>query len=351
MSLEVKIKKTLGKFRLDMAFEADSGILALLGASGSGKSMTLKCIAGIETPDEGRIVLDGQVLFDSSAKINLTPQKRNVGYLFQQYALFPNMTARQNIACAIKGPRDIRKKTADEFISSMYLDGLGDKYPSELSGGQQQRVALARILAGSPQILLLDEPFSALDSYLQWRLEMELTDTLAAFGGLTLFVSHNRDEVYRISNNVCVIDNGKSEPVIPVAELFESPGTVPAALLSGCKNYSRAEKRSENSVFAADWNTELVTSETVRDDICFVGVRSHYIRPACVGDANILSCSIKRVTPELFETAVMLLPDGAESGSDYAFIRMDIAKTAWDTLDNSKEFSISIDPRDILLLK
>ena len=351
MALEVKIKKTLGKFRLDMDFEADSGILALLGASGSGKSMTLKCVAGIETPDEGRIVLDGQVLFDSSAKINITPQKRNVGYLFQHYALFPNMTARQNIACAVKGDRAARKRTADEFISSMYLEGLGDKYPRELSGGQQQRVALARILAGSPRILLLDEPFSALDSYLQWRLEMELKDTLAAFDGLTLFVSHSRDEVYRICDNVCVIDDGKSEPVIPVIELFENPGTVPSALLSGCKNYSRAEKRSDNSVFAADWGVELVTSGDIHDDVRFIGVRSHYVRPACAGDANILPCSVSRVTPELFETAVMLRPDSAETGSDYSFLRMDISKNDWKGLNNPKELSVSIDPRDILLLR
>ena len=351
MALEVKIKKMLGWFRLDMEFNADRGILALLGASGSGKSMTLKCISGIETPDEGRIVLDGQVLFDSSAKINVSPQKRNVGYLFQHYALFPNMTARQNIACAVKGGRDIRKKTTEDFISSMYLEGLGNKYPSELSGGQQQRVALARILAGSPRILLLDEPFSALDSYLQWQLEMELKDTLAAFGGLTLFVSHSRDEVYRICDNVCVIDNGKSEPVISVAELFENPGTVPSALLSGCKNYSRAEKRGEKSVFAIDWGAELVTSGDIRDDVRFIGVRSHYVRPACASDVNILRCSVARVTPELFETAVMLGPDTAESGSDYSFLRMDISKNDWQALHSPAELSVSIDPRDILLLK
>ena len=190
MSLYVDIEKRLGVFRLQSKFEVADETLALLGASGCGKSVTLKCIAGIMTPDRGRIVLNGRVLFDSEKKIALTPQQRRVGYLFQQYALFPNMTVEQNILCGIRaGSRSEKRSLAAEKLRMFRLEGLEKKYPAQLSGGQQQRVALARILCSEPQAILLDEPFSALDSYLKW--ELELGELLGAFDGLILRVSHD----------------------------------------------------------------------------------------------------------------------------------------------------------------
>ena len=168
MALEVDIEKKLGDFRLRAAFTCDKGITGILGASGSGKSMTLKCIAGIERPDRGRIVLDGRVLFDSRQKINLKPQKRRVGYMFQNYALFPTMTVTQNIAAG----QGISADRVREMIERFHLKGLEGHYPSELSGGQQQRVALARIMAYRPDLILLDEPFSALDDNLKERLRL-----------------------------------------------------------------------------------------------------------------------------------------------------------------------------------
>ena len=153
--------------------------------------MTLKCIAGIEKPDRGTITLDGRVLFDSEKHINLTPQQRRVGYPFQQYALFPNMTAAQNILCGIRtGSHTEKKETLAALLRTFRLEGLEKKLPAQLSGGQQQRVALARILASEPQAILLDEPFSALDSYLKWELELELGELLGAFDGPILWVSH-----------------------------------------------------------------------------------------------------------------------------------------------------------------
>ena len=153
--------------------------------------MTLKCIAGIEKPDRGTITLDGRVLFDSEKHINLTPQQRRVGYPFQQYALFPNMTAAQNILCGIRtGSRAEKKEKLAALLRTFRLEGLEKKLPAQLSGGQQQRVSLARILASEPQAILLDEPFSALDSYLKWELELELGELLGAFDGPILWVSH-----------------------------------------------------------------------------------------------------------------------------------------------------------------
>jgi len=170
MSLYVDIKKSLNGFKLDVNFEAGKQTTGLLGASGCGKSMTLKCIAGIEKPDSGVIMLNDKILFDSTKKINIPPQERNTGYLFQNYALFPNMTTLQNISIGLKLPKHERDKIVKEKITKFGLSGLENRYPNQLSGGQQQRVALARILAKEPDILMLDEPFSALDSFLKWQL-------------------------------------------------------------------------------------------------------------------------------------------------------------------------------------
>ena len=155
MSLVVDIEKKLGSFTLHSWFETAGGTMALLGASGCGKSVTLKCIAGIMTPDKGRIVLDGETLFNSEKRIDLTPQQRRVGYLFQQYALFPNMTVAQNILCGVRtGTKEERRRRVEEHLRRFRLEGLEKKYPAQLSGGQQQRVALARILASEPRVMV-----------------------------------------------------------------------------------------------------------------------------------------------------------------------------------------------------
>uniref|UniRef100_UPI0040387047 sulfate/molybdate ABC transporter ATP-binding protein n=1 Tax=Faecalibacterium prausnitzii TaxID=853 RepID=UPI0040387047 len=200
MSLEINIEKKLDGFTLRAAFTAGNTSTALLGASGCGKSMTLRCIAGIVKPDRGRIVLDGRVLFDSAQHIDLPPQQRGVGLLFQNYALFPNMTVEQNILCGLKTEKDpaARRVACAEMLRAMRLETLAKRYPAQLSGGQQQRAALARILVGKPHILMLDEPFSALDSYLREEVEGEVGSLLASFAGTALLVTHNRDEAYRL---------------------------------------------------------------------------------------------------------------------------------------------------------
>ena len=239
MSLFVEIEKQLGNFHLNVRFQAETETLALLGASGCGKSVTLRCIAGILTPDTGKIVLDGAVLYDSTAHINLPPQRRNVGYLFQQYALFPNMTVRQNIAAAVRN-RGRRAAEVTEKLRRFRLEEVADRRPAQLSGGQQQRTALARILASEPGMILLDEPFSALDGYLRQQLELELQELLEPFQGTILWVSHDQGEVFRNCRRVCVISQGRSQPVQTVEDLFLRPETVAAAQLSGCGNLLRS---------------------------------------------------------------------------------------------------------------
>ena len=278
MSLIVDITRQLGAFTLDVQFEAENGVTCLLGASGCGKSFTLKCIAGIEKPDRGYIELDGKVLFDSEKHINLPPQKRQVGYLFQNYALFPNMTVRQNILCGLNREKDraVKEKRLNEIIRLMQLDGLENHKPAQLSGGQQQRTALARILVNEPRMLMLDEPFSALDAHLRDSLKIELRDMLQEYGREVLMVTHSREEAYNMSRKIAVMDRGKLLGMKDTKELFADPGSVPAAVLTGCKNIAEARKTGEYEVEVPAWGIRLQTARKVGDDLCAVGIRAHY---------------------------------------------------------------------------
>ena len=235
MALFVDIEKKLASFDLRMKFEMQDEVLALLGGAGSGKSMTLKCIAGIEKPDKGRIILDGRVLFDSEKHINLKPQDRGVGYLFQQYALFPNMTVYQNIVCGVKGAmkragaensgRSISKtekeKMIGDIIDLVHLNGLEEKKPKQISGGEQQRVALARILVNQPDALLLDEPFSALDASLRKNLVRETYNLMKDYGKSVIFVTHDQKEAFRLSESVALIEQGEITRMGKKEDIFE----------------------------------------------------------------------------------------------------------------------------------
>ena len=348
MHLFVDVHKDFGAFKLDVSFETDSGqITGLLGASGCGKSMTLRCIAGIEKPDRGRIVLDDKVLFDSEQCIDLPPQKRRVGYLFQNYALFPNMTVEQNIAVGVRD-KTARQETVARLVRTLWLEGQEGKYPRQLSGGQQQRVALARILASEPDVLLLDEPFSALDSYLKWQGELELADLLAFFPGPVIFVTHNRDEVQRLCRQVCVLDQGKSQSVLPVKELFEAPRTLSACLLSGCKNISRARGTADGKVEALDWGVTLDPAGPLPEGVSHIGVRAHYIRPVDGPGPNRLPCTVERVVENVFSTVVMLSTPGGSQG--FSRLRIELEKGRWPELADRDPLWLELPAEDLLLL-
>ena len=278
MSLIAEIHKDLGSFVLDAAFEAENGITSLLGPSGCGKSMTLKCIAGIEKPDRGHIELEGRVLFDSKEHINLPPQQRRVGYLFQNYALFPNMTVRQNILCGLCREKDRAEKQnrLREMLHMLRLEGLENHKPHQLSGGQQQRAALARILVSDPQLLLLDEPFSALDGHLRDALKIELRDLLVQFGGAVLMVTHDRGEAYNMSRKIAVMDSGRLLTIKPTKALFADPGSIQAAAITGCKNIAAAHRIDEHTVAVPEWGICLQTKQHVQEGLCAVGIRAHY---------------------------------------------------------------------------
>lgn len=312
MSLSVNIIKRLQGFTLNVSFTAEAGVTALLGASGSGKSMTLRCIAGVEKPDEGSIVLDGRALYDSSRKIDLPPQERKVGYLFQRYALFPNMTVAENIEAGLSRERDAHKRRSnrENWIARFHLDGLEGRYPRELSGGQMQRVALCRMLAGEPEAILLDEPFAALDSHLRWQMEGEVKETLSQFSGVALLVSHDRGEVYRMSQQACVLSAGVNEPLRQTAELFERPLTLQSALISGCKNYALARMQGEKRIFVPGWNAHLICSGAEGRVITHAGIRAHYLLPCAAGEENALFCRVVDAADDVFSRVLTLLPEG-----------------------------------------
>ena len=303
--LDVDFTKKLGEFELRVKFSIANEKLAILGASGCGKSMTLKCIAGIETPDSGHIVLNDRVLYDSSKGINLLPQKRRVGYLFQNYALFPNMTVAQNIGFALEG-KTARNNIVKEFIHKLRLQGLENKYPAQLSGGQQQRTALARMLALDTEMIMFDEPLSALDSFLKWELEQELLDIFAGFDRPILYVSHDRGEVFRLCDHIVILDKGEIVSNSTKHELFENPTTVTGTILTGCKNISPAFCRGNGIAIAEDWGVGFkIPQGTDEDNVRFVAVRAHLMMPGSEYE-NVFNAQIVNVIEDVFNWIVVL---------------------------------------------
>lgn len=350
MSLLVDIQKKLDGFILDVNFYSEGDATGLLGASGSGKSMTLRCIAGIEKPDKGKIVLNGRVLYDSENDINIPSRQRKVGFLFQNYALFPNMTVEENIAFAIeKLPKKERKKIVNEKIKMMKLDGLEKRYPFQLSGGQQQRVALARALAIEPEILLLDEPFSALDEHLRNLLSKQLIDTLSNYEGIALFVTHNMEEAYRICNELVVLENGNVEARGHKDEIFNKPPTMTAAKLTGCKNFSEVKYISSNQAEA--WGVNLIFDEILNENMTHVGIRAHYIKLATENDVvNVFEAWPSSISEAPFKVTVYLSLGHQSNNIDDFQLQWIITKEEWNELkDKPYPWKICLDPKKLLI--
>jgi len=327
------IEKKFKGFTLNVHINAQSGVTGVMGASGSGKSMTLRCIAGVSKPDRGHIALNGKVLFDSEKKVNLPPQQRGTGFLFQDYALFPNMTVRQNIMTGSKEKtRHFKQSAAKEIAQVFHLTPHLNKYPHQLSGGEKQRCALARILAGSPEILMLDEPFSALDSHLRWELEMELAALFKRFSKPVLYVSHNRDEVYRLCDDIAIMNSGKSEIFADKWALFKNPVTVQAARLTGCKNIAAA-KVNGTQVTVPDWGVEFNFDEPL-NGIYYAGIRANHIVPASAAKENEIAASFPfEIVNEIEDTFTGILMV-RKQGTDLPPIRWEMRKKDRESLRN-----------------
>lgn len=312
MSLEVDIEKKFKGFHLQAQFTAGDETMGLLGASGCGKSLTMRSIAGIERPDAGKIVVNGTVFFDRApgkkARVDLTPQQRKTALLFQNYMLFPNLTVAQNVAAGI--PKDVSPADCDAMVQTELkrfgLSGFEKRYPVQLSGGQQQRVALARMLAAHPGILMLDEPFSALDAHLKSVLEQNLVSLFDAFRGTILYVSHDIDEALRFCDRIAVVESGHIMEMGTGDDLVNRPQSQAGIKLSGCKNATPAERRGPRTVWLPKWGVEVETAADVPEGVKCLGVRAFFLERADGPGRNCFRMRVDRVSDSRFERTVLL---------------------------------------------
>lgn len=342
--LELNIKKKLNSFTLEINCNLDSNRIGILGGSGAGKSMILKMIAGIEKPDSGYIKLDGELLFDSQKKVDIKPQNRHIGYCFQNYALFPHLSVYENIVIGLNGDN---KSLADKFLEKFELTQIKEAKPNRISGGQAARVAMARILIRKPKALLFDEAFSALDIYLRDHIQEEISAILNDFDGSAVFVSHSRDEIYRLCESMVVIDSGKVSNLGNTKDIFREPRTKTAAILTGCKNISDIRYIDENTVEALDWGVKLNFSKTLPKGLSSIGIRAHDFYPVWgEPEGNIFDFRLKSKAKLPFEDNYYLATNG----------KLDIT---WLVQRDMKELIersglpdfLKIDEKDILLLE
>jgi len=313
--LDVSFTKVMNNFTLHSSFSSNQGgVLGILGSSGCGKSLTLKCIAGLYTPDKGNIMLNGKILFHSDDRINVPPRRRNIGYVFQNYALFPHLTVYKNIEYGIKQlDKKIRHNKTMEMLEKIQLTGYENSYPSQLSGGQQQRVALARTLIKKPELLLLDEPFSALDSHIKHLIENELLHIIRNnYDGIVLLVTHNIEEAYRLCNHILIIDQGNTLQIGKKEDIIHSPSNLTAARITGCRNFFDVELlgeedghyivKSKNLVFRVIKSMELSPGKLI------AGLRANDLRisPESFNELNTFPCEVIDKIEGVFSTTIIV---------------------------------------------
>jgi len=353
--LVVDMHKRLTHFNLDVALKVTQSTLGILGSSGAGKSMLLRCIAGMETPTQGRIALNGRVLFDAKRGINLPSRDRKVGFLMQNYALFPNLTVAKNIAFGL--PKSLSRgevrQRVNTHLKAVQLQGYENHYPQQLSGGQQQRVALARVLASEPEIVLLDEPFSALDTQLRSQIEQVTIAQLRSFNGVSLFVTHNLEEAYRVCENLLVLEQGQPIACGTKSDIFERPNTLAVAQLTGCKNISAATAISPQQVWATDWGIQLQTIESTPDPAIYVGIRAHHIRFVTAPDQpNTFRCWLTATSETPHRMTLFLKFNTQLTQAQNYHLQAEVLQEMWDTLKpRPQPWYIQLDPFRLILLK
>jgi molybdate transport system ATP-binding protein len=275
--LELSFKKTLGTFHLDLSLKVDNELMVLFGPSGSGKTLTLHCIAGLVKPDSGFMRLNGLPYFDSAAGVSLPLNMRRIGYVFQDYALFPHMTVYGNVSYGIsREPKGVVKEKVDELLSILRLEGLEGRYPSELSGGQRQRVAIARALIVHPSLFLLDEPFAALDYPVRSKLRVDLKRLRTRFSTPTIMVTHDLEEAFILGDRIAVMNEGRIEQIGTREEVFYRPSSKKVAKFLGIKNIFRGKVDSIGEGIASIESTGF-------------RVMAPYLQPVSTGD-NVEFC-------------------------------------------------------------
>ncbi|RNI14052.1 ABC transporter ATP-binding protein [Methanohalophilus sp. RSK] len=359
-NIQVDIKKRYSgqkqapDFNLDVNFTASNELVVLFGRSGSGKTTTLRCIAGLGKPDRGFIDVNGKVYFDSGSKKNLSPQDRRPGYVFQNYALFPHMSVAKNITYGLKGKSDAAKEQRlHEMLELLHITGLQDQYPSRLSGGQKQRVALARALAPNPDILLLDEPFSALDMVVRMRLRERIHSIQETLDIPVLFITHNPVEAFTLADKVVVLHEGSVQQEGRPEDVFYNPCNRHVAEIVGVSNIFDADfaGKSENG-FVLDTDSISITTTT---NVDAAGSYSWGVRPENVHlhparedicGCNVFSTNVRSVVNRGASRVVAVdIPDGRSvllsEMDNRTFGKLDIGP--------GSECLVEIDPRDVLV--
>jgi molybdate ABC transporter permease protein len=352
--LQAELERRLEGFTLNVGIETSAGAAGLLGPSGSGKSMTLRMIAGVSAPDRGRIILNGRVLFDSARRINLAPAQRKIGMVFQDYALFPHLTVAENVGFGLAGMASSQRRArVEQQLASMHIQELANRFPREISGGQRQRVAIARCMAMQPDALLLDEPFAALDPHLRRRTEEQLRETLAHFRGPVVFVTHDMEEAFRFCTDLVVLNHGRVIGKGPRQELFERPRTVAAARLTGCKNIVEAARSGDHRIAVPAWNCELASAAVVPGALTHVGYRSHQVLfQDSINRENSFPCWLVSTSEAPHEMTLYLRLHAGPAPADPPHLQADVPKELWRALSaRPQPWTITLHPARLLLLE
>jgi ABC-type sulfate/molybdate transport systems ATPase subunit len=357
VTLEVQIEKKLADFTLDVAFRATETPLSILGASGAGKSMLLRCIAGLERPNRGIITLYDRILFDSAQRMAIPARERRIGMLFQHYALFPHRTVAQNIAFGLHElPHDEQSTRTAALVLRTHLAGLEQRYPRELSGGEQQRTALARALAIQPEALLLDEPLSALDTHLRGQVEAQLQETFATYRRPALLVTHNMEEAYRLGEQLLVLARGRVAAFGSKEEIFRRPPTSEVARLTGCKNISRAQANPDGTLQALDWNCQLRLAHQPAGTTKYIGIRAHHIHfletaAETNEEPNVFPCWIVRTSETPFRITLFLSLDTAHATAGEAHVQAEMFKEKWERFhDRPQPWRVRLGPEALFAM-
>ncbi len=362
--LVVNIEKQLTDFCLKVDFTCDRAPLGILGASGAGKTTIMRCIAGLETPDRGKIVLNNRVLYDSQQKIDLPIRERNCGLLFQDYALFPQLTVAENVAFGLDS--QLTKREQQQAVSKQLhlveLAHMGNRYPEELSGGQQQRVALARLRASNPEIMLLDEPFSALDTYLRHKQEKLLRQSLKTYPGITILITHNLEEAYRICPRLLVLDQGRAIAKDTKENIFYRAPNFRTAQVTNCKNFSDAHLINRQKVRATNWQCELKipgydASESLDQTKLVIGIRAHQIRleaktPKSQTNINVFDCWLTGYSETQHRvTCYLKLHQPPQNEADYQ-LQTEILQDKWQDLQTQPfPWQVQLKPERIMIFQ
>ena len=287
----------------------DGEFVAIMGPSGCGKSTLLNILGLLDNPTSGDYYLADREVGHLKEKERTQVRKGNIGFVFQSFNLIDELNVFENVELPLtylKVKASERKQMVNDILKRMNISHRANHFPQQLSGGQQQRVALARMMIGEPEVILLDEPFSALDGYLKDIMQRDMQNFLNEYTGDMILVTHSRDEAYKFCGHLTILDSGQALTTGETKKLFERPGILQAARLTGCKNFSTVQKMGKHSIYAVDWDLMLQTKDVVSDDVTHVGIRGHWMKGASEGGENHMEVEVMEYIETTFEHQYLL---------------------------------------------